>query len=132
MMEPMCSREGLTRYATHRSPLPDCAGDGRLSRHRRFERHRWPHQPTGGARDRSPHPLVPGSGHRKLTTYRPYPKRPRRYTVWLVSYQGGDVCMPTHGPGPALGTPNLDFVIEAHTGKVLGEGSSGRPVACFD
>lgn len=65
-----------------------------------------------------------------LTSYRPHPGRPRKYTIWLVTYRGGDVCMPTHGPGPALGVRNVSFIIEAHTGKMLGEDSTGLAVDC--
>jgi hypothetical protein len=51
--------------------------------------------------------------------------------VWIVAYRDGDGCVPLHGPGTAgFGLTNFEFTIDAHTGKVLGEGSSGRPVSC--
>jgi hypothetical protein len=68
----------------------------------------------------------------RLTTYRPHPDRPRTRKVWIVTYRGGDVCVPGHGPSTAgLGVTNVGFTIDAHTGKVLSEGASGLPVDCM-
>lgn len=45
-----------------------------------------------------------------------------------MTYRGGDVCVPPHRPGTAgFGLTNFEFTIDARTGNVLIEGSSGRP-----
>jgi len=67
-----------------------------------------------------------------LATYSPHPARGRTYRVWVVTYRGGDVCVPLHGPNTAgFGITTFELTIDAHTGKVLAEGSSGRPATCF-
>jgi hypothetical protein len=67
----------------------------------------------------------------RLTTYRSHPDPPLTRKVWIVTYRGGDVCVPLHGPGTAgFGLTNFEYTIDARTGSVISEGSSGRAVSC--
>jgi hypothetical protein len=67
----------------------------------------------------------------RLTTYRPHPASARVRRIWVVTYRGGDVCVPPHGSGTAgFGLTTFEFMIDARTGEVLTEGSSGRQVSC--
>jgi hypothetical protein len=73
----------------------------------------------------------PGRITARLTAHRPRRDRPRTRKVWIVTYRGGNVCSRLHGPNTAgLGLTNVAFTIDAHTGKVLSEASSGRAVNC--
>jgi len=67
----------------------------------------------------------------RLTTYRSHPDSARVRKIWIVTYRGGDMCAPRHGPGTAgVGMTTFTFTIDARRGKVLSEGGFDRPVHC--